>query len=286
MNVGTINDLKITILCDNVISNLHGVGEHGFAAFIETERGNYLFDTGSGLGIMENARIFKKDVGSINALFLSHGHYDHTGGLPQVVEAAGPLDVYGHPAIFDKKFTVSSVDGQDIRRFIGMPHRRFMIESKGASFRLDRQFQEVAEGIYLTGEIPRLTPFETVDPKFAVKRGDLFSHDAVVDDQALVFSTAKGVVVLLGCAHSGIINTLSHVSAMLGTETFFAVIGGTHLGFCSTGQLEESIEALKRLNIGQIGLCHCTGIDAFFRLRNELGNRCFYASVGTSIGTE
>lgn len=283
--MGKVSNLKITILCDNVVSNLHGIGEHGFAAFIETEHGNYLFDTGSGLGIMENARIFKKDIGSIETLFLSHGHYDHTGGLPQVVEAAGPLDIYGHPGIFDKKFTLSEVDGQEVKKFIGMPHRRFMIESKGATFKLQRQFQEVGEGVYFTGEIPRTTAFETIDPKFIVKRGDLFSKDALIDDQALAFRTDRGAVVLLGCAHSGIINTLSYVTAMLGTKTFYAVIGGTHLGFCGTEQLEGSLRALKNLDIEHIGLCHCTGLDAFFHLRNELGNKCFYASVGTSIGT-
>ena len=276
-----LKSLRITVLCENYVGSLAGIGEHGFAAFIETEHGNYLFDTGSGVGILHNARVFKKDLGTISKLFLSHGHYDHTGGLPLVLDVCSPLEILAHPGVFDKKFAITTDKGKEEKRFIGMPHRASFLAARGASFNLSRQFREVAPGLYLTGEIPRLTEFEKENVQFQAKRGDVFRKDIVLDDQALALATDKGLVALLGCAHAGTINTLNHLSQQLGTTRFKAVLGGTHLGFCDEDAREASIKALKAMDIGTIGVAHCTGIAVAHRLMNDFGDRCIYASVGT-----
>ncbi len=273
--------LRLTILCENVVANLRGIGEHGFAVFVETETGTYLFDTGAGIGILRNSLTFSRDLRSVQKVLLSHGHYDHTGGMRDVLGMTGPVEVHGHPAIFDEKYAVERV-GEDMTvRFIGMRERRESLEASGADFRLASSFRDIAKGVYLTGEIPRLSSFETGDKRLAVKKGETYDVDTVPDDGALVVSTEGGLVVLLGCAHAGTVNTLEHVRKHLPDLPIRAVIGGTHWGILPEEAVDLSIKALVDMEIDTVGVCHCTGIAYAARLIRELGERGFYASVGT-----
>ena len=275
--------VRLTVLCDNVVGIVGGIGEHGYAIFIETEGGPYLFDTGSGIGILSNAKLLEKDLRSVQKIFLSHGHYDHTGGLSDVLDFANPVSVYAHPAIFDEKYSVSKKNDRTESRFIGIPQRRALLEAKGAIFQLDMGFREVGEGLFLTGEIPRVTGFEAGEDRLTVKLNDTFTPDTFPDDQALVLSTKKGLIMLLGCSHAGTINTLQYVQSKFKDEPVYAVIGGTHWGFMEEKDFASSIEILKKMNISMIGVSHCTGIPVAHRLMNEFGNHVFYASVGTVI---
>ncbi|MCX7966458.1 MAG: MBL fold metallo-hydrolase [Syntrophorhabdaceae bacterium] len=278
--MGTIKDLRLTILCENVIASLVGIGEHGFAVYIETDYGDYLFDTGSGIGILQNADTFKKDLKKIKKVILSHGHYDHTGGLPQVLSRVGEIDVFCHPSVFDEKYSVTKDKNKIEKKFIGIPQRQLFLEENGARFKFSKVFQEIEKGVYLTGEIPRTNDFEVGDERLCVKSGNNFIKDPLLDDQALVFSTVKGMVVLLGCAHAGIINTLNFIAKKLNVDRFYAVLGGTHLGLVGENQFRRSLEALKDFKIDRIGFSHCTGIEASFILKEKLGLNAFYASVG------
>src|SRR4030042_3152840 len=107
--------IRITILCENLVGKLIGSGEHGFSAFIETDRGNYLFDTGSGHSIVANSLILNKDLRSIKKIFLSHGHYDHTGGLPDVLKLKGKVDVHAHPHVFLDRYKIVKEEGREAR---------------------------------------------------------------------------------------------------------------------------------------------------------------------------
>jgi 7,8-dihydropterin-6-yl-methyl-4-(beta-D-ribofuranosyl)aminobenzene 5'-phosphate synthase len=281
--VKKLDSVKLTVLCDNVVGVIDGIGEHGYAIFIETEGGPYLFDTGSGIGILPNAKLLEKDLRSLQKIFLSHGHYDHTGGLSDVLDFVSSVPVYAHPAIFDEKYSLSKKDDGTEIKFIGIPQRRALLEAKGALFQLGKEFREVGEGVFLTGEIPRVTEFEAVDKRLNIKLNDVFTTDAFPDDQALILSTRKGLVVLLGCSHAGMINTLQYVQSNLKDEPVYAVVGGTHWGFMDEKDFASSIEILKKMDISMIGVSHCTGIPVAHRLINEFGDGAFYASVGTAI---
>jgi 7,8-dihydropterin-6-yl-methyl-4-(beta-D-ribofuranosyl)aminobenzene 5'-phosphate synthase len=276
-------EIRITILCENLVGRLIGSGEHGFSAFIETDQGNYLFDTGSGHSIVSNSLALNKDLRSITKIFLSHGHFDHTGGLPEVLKLKENVDVHAHHHIFLDRIHVIKENGKETKRFVGMPYKKSYLEFFGANFILNKDFMEVEKGMFLTGEVPRKTTFEKPDPRLFSEIDGKMATDIFLDDQSLILDTEKGLVVILGCAHSGTINILNHVVDKTGKENFYAIMGGTHLDFLTPEQLEESIMALNKLEIEKIGVSHCTGMRAAFRLHQEFGDRFFYGCVGSVL---
>jgi 7,8-dihydropterin-6-yl-methyl-4-(beta-D-ribofuranosyl)aminobenzene 5'-phosphate synthase len=274
---------KITVLCENLVGRLVGAGEHGFSAFVETDRGDYLFDTGSGHSVVANSLVLKKDLRTIRRIFLSHGHYDHTGGLPEVLKLKGNVDVHVHPDVFIDRIHIIQEEGEEKKRFVGLPFKKRYLEFLGAHFLYNKDYIEVEKGIFLTGEVPRKTPFEKPDPRLFSEMDGKITQDIFLDDQSLILDTKKGLVVILGCAHSGMINILDHVIDKTGKEKFYAIMGGTHLDFLTPEQLEESIKSLKKMEIERIGISHCTGMRAAFRLHQEFGDRFFYGCVGSVL---
>jgi 7,8-dihydropterin-6-yl-methyl-4-(beta-D-ribofuranosyl)aminobenzene 5'-phosphate synthase len=275
--------IRITVLCENLVGRLVGSGEHGFSAFIETDEGNYLFDTGNGHSVVPNSLVLNKDLKSINKIFLSHGHYDHTGGLPEVLKLKGEVDVRAHPHVFLDRIAVLKENEKETKRFVGIPYKKGYLESLGANFIFNKDFVEVEKGIFLTGEVPRKTSFEKPDPRLFSEIDGKMTQDIFLDDQSLILDTEKGLVVILGCAHAGTINILDHVIDKTGKENFYAIMGGTHLDFLTPEQLEESIKSLKKMEIEKIGVSHCTGLRAAFRLHQEFGERFFYGCVGSVL---
>lgn len=275
--------IRITVLCENSVGDIRGLGEHGFSALIETSEGHYLFDTGGGHTILPNALAFGKDLKGVKKVCLSHGHYDHTGGLPLVLQRTGPIDVYAHPDIFLERIAVFKRGKEEIRRFVGLPYRRVYLEFLGARFVLERGFQDLGRGIFLTGEVPRRTPFEGSDQRLLALKNGEYRIDEFRDDQSIVLDTPKGLVVIFGCAHAGMVNTLRYAMERVGKERIHAILGGTHLGFLTDEQLEASIKTLKELSVEKIGVSHCTGLRAASRLAHEFGDRFFFASVGTVL---
>ncbi len=273
---------KLTILCENSVGHPFGVvGEHGFACFIETQAGNVLFDTGQGIGICGNAAVLGKNLASIQAIAISHGHYDHTGGLPQVLEQTGPVPVYGHPDIFASR---TWSDGT-ATRYIGMRHRREYLESLGAQFNLIRNPVEISDRVHLTGEIARNNDFEKPDPNMTLHPQGAVAvcPDPIADDLSLVVDSKKGLILVLGCAHAGMINIFDHVLETFHQDRIYAVVGGTHLGFAQPAQFDETLKALDRYGIERLGVSHCTGLEKAAELRARLGERFFFGCVGAQL---
>ena len=276
--------IRITILCENSVGvPLPVIGEHGFAAFIESERGTYLFDTGQGFTILQNAQCLKKDLSSIKSIILSHGHYDHTGGLPAVLKPIKYVKVYAHPAIFSQKYALLKTNGNDIQKYIGMKFPQEQYEKQGVQFVFTSSLSKIEEGIYVTGEIRRATAFEKGDPRLLVRNNGNLVPDPLLDDQSLVLKTKHGLVLVLGCAHAGLINTIEYVLEHFKGEKLHALIGGTHLGFLTDNQIDQTIAYLKDYDFSIIGASHCTGLKAAARLFQEFKDQFFFANVGTSF---
>lgn len=273
---------RITILCENSVSRPGElIGEHGFAALVEAPATSVLFDTGQGFGLIRNAQEIGRDLQQISALVLSHGHSDHTGGLPLLLEhLQRPLPVLAHPDLFAERYWRSEFE----QRSIGITLSRPELEARGASFSLTDSFTEICTDLYCSGEVPRYTPFEKGDPHLVIPDGcGGFLMDPLRDDFSVALRTKKGLVILLGCAHAGVVNIVEHFKKMTGEERIYALIGGTHLGPASEIQFQETIAALKRYSISRIGLSHCTGLNRAAQLYQEFPGRCFFATAGTVL---
>ncbi|MEI7671067.1 MAG: MBL fold metallo-hydrolase [Syntrophales bacterium] len=272
--------IKATIVSENCVYHLPGaLAEHGLSIFMETDRGNYLLDTGQGKAIINNAMVLGLDLKTIKGIIMSHHHWDHTGGLGPVLDLKGMVDIYAHPDFFKESYSVTG----NTARYIGVPYPRPLLEAKGARFNFSDEFRQIEPGLWLTGEVPRHTDYELGDGKQMIKSGEGYVKDDLRDDQSVVVETEKGLFIILGCCHSGIINTLSYIVEKMGPRPISAVIGGTHLGPVSNEQREKSIDALKAFDIERLGVSHCTGQNTASRLAVEFGARFFFCNVGTVV---
>ena len=274
-------ELRVTILAENsVVVPFDVIGEHGFSAFVEMEDFNFLFDTGQGKALVNNSIALKKDLNSIDFLYLSHGHYDHTGGMVDLLKIKSPLDVYAHPDMFSERYWFKG----GVQKYIGIQYQKAYLESLGLNFKFHKDFQEIAKNVYSSGEVERNTPFEKIDAEMKVKNenGELV-QDQIWDDYSMAIRTSKGLVVILGCAHAGIVNILNHFIKQTGEKEIYAVLGGTHLGFANDEQIDETIKVLDKYNIQKLGVSHCTGLSVSAKLFGKLKERFFFASVGASL---
>lgn len=271
--------VKATVLCENsVFSNLGAIAEHGWSILLETDQGDFLFDTGQGLALINNARVFKKDLSSVRGIILSHHHCDHTGGLLDALSATGPVDVYSHPGLLKEGYLVRTGT-----KFIGVPFARIALEDKGARFKFNTEFTEIVLGLHITGEVPRITDYEIGDSDVVLKTEDGFVKDPLLDDQSVVIETEKGLFIVLGCSHAGVINIIDYAVKKTGQDRVHAVVGGTHLWTVSTEQQEKTIQAFKDYKIEQLGVSHCTGLKVSMRLAQEFKEKFFFCNVGTIV---
>ncbi len=238
-----------------------------------------IFDAGQTTTAVHNAEVLGLDLEGL-PIVLSHGHYDHTGGLASVLERTGPVPVLAHPDVFASRY---SRRGGALRQ-IGIPFQREGLEELGAKFELSRAPREIVPGLWITGQVPRITDFEGASEDLVVlsEEGEVVV-DPIRDDQALVMVLKRGIFVLLGCAHSGMINTLLFAREVTGVERIVGVAGGTHLGFGGMDKLPRTMEALRALDLEILAPSHCTGFAAASALAAEFPDRFVENSVGTEI---
>jgi 7,8-dihydropterin-6-yl-methyl-4-(beta-D-ribofuranosyl)aminobenzene 5'-phosphate synthase len=274
-------NFKVTTLCENHIG--HGgknlIGEHGLSFYIEAENRRILFDTGQNLAISNNAEVLGIDLSRIETVVLSHGHYDHSSGLKSLLNCNTNFTLHAHPDVFGPKLRG---DGDDYK-YIGIPLEWQDLEQRGIKIQLDKDPVSIAPGITTTGEITLGNDFEAVEPDFYLKNGENYPADTLADDRALILDTEKGLVVLLGCSHRGVVNTLNHVTQITGQSTIHAILGGLHLGKASDEKLANIMDHLHGFGLEKIGVGHCTGPKAFVALANEFKEKVFLNTVGNVI---
>jgi 7,8-dihydropterin-6-yl-methyl-4-(beta-D-ribofuranosyl)aminobenzene 5'-phosphate synthase len=275
-------EVRITILVENTARGCELLGEHGLSFLIELGDRKILFDTGQSNAIIHNAEKLNVDLKKTDAILLSHGHYDHTGGLGDVLELARQVKVYAHPATFDPKFARNS-DGS--ARYIGMSSKTQQMVREQSELVLVEAPTEICDGLFLTGPVPQVTDFEDTGGPF-FKDETCRQPDDLIDDQAAFLETPAGTVVILGCAHSGVINTLRYIQTLTNSRNIHTVIGGMHLISASEDRMNKTIAELLKFDIMRLYPCHCTGFAGIARLWSEFPGRCLSASVGTTIKLE
>ena len=278
--------LRITIVVENsaAISNSSVWSQHGLSIFLELCIGpeimRLLWDTGASSEVMlHNADALNIDLHRLDMICISHGHYDHTGGLMGVLQRRkSRVAILAHPDIFAPK-----LKARPTLKFIGLPFTRAEAEAAGAIFLEARGPVAMAPGLTTTGEVSRIESFEKVEGFWTVKDGQ-YCQDIIPDDQSLVINiSGKGLAVITGCAHSGIINTIRQAQKITGVEKLYAVIGGFHLMDADEGRIEATAKALKELDPAIVRPGHCTGQKAVCRLQEVLGERCRPLAVGDSM---
>jgi 7,8-dihydropterin-6-yl-methyl-4-(beta-D-ribofuranosyl)aminobenzene 5'-phosphate synthase len=271
----------VTTLVENSVaqSGQRLLAEHGLSFYIEAGDRKILFDTGQNLAISNNARVLGIDLSQIDTVVLSHGHYDHSGGLQSILAGNKNFTLHGHPDVFSPK--VKKTNGN--YKYIGIPLEKHDIIDCGISLQLNREPVEIAPGLMTSGEIALANDFEVGEPIFFLKDNETVIPDTLADDQALIMDTAQGLVVLLGCSHRGVINTLQQVVRLKGNGTIHAILGGLHLGKASDEKLAKIIDHLRDFDLDMIGVGHCTGPRAFLALANEFEDRVFLNTVGKVI---
>jgi 7,8-dihydropterin-6-yl-methyl-4-(beta-D-ribofuranosyl)aminobenzene 5'-phosphate synthase len=271
--------VRITTLSENTAQGGF-LGEWGLSILVETESAKVLLDTGLGSSAVHNADLMGIDFSTIDAIVLSHAHGDHTGGLRDVLRRVRKqVQVIAHPDIWIPKYVVQG----EMSRYAGIPFMKDDLESLGASFTLTAKPFRIGDDITTTGEIEMTTDYETIDGRLCVKKGDRMIPDPLADDLALVVKTSEGLVLITGCAHRGIINTIRQTQKLTGGEYIHTIMGGTHLIVASPERIDKTASELKGLGLQRLGVSHCTGFNAFAALAKELKDIFFLNNAGTQI---
>ena len=261
--------MDITCVVDNAVQRSSRFwGEHGLAFLIETEAGRLLFDTGqSGTVLLHNLEVLGVDPATIDALAISHAHYDHTGGLPALLEhirSGTPL--YANHDLFRERF--SRREGE--LRSIGLSLTREELAAR-LMLRLGAAPQEILPGVWTTGEITSRPEPEGSSARHVVREGEAFAPDPYRDDMALLLEMKNRLVLLCGCCHAGLLNTLAHVGHTF-ERPIVAIAGGLHLTSATADHQQRVGKVLVEMeSVQRVYPSHCSGEAAFVSLLLTLG---------------
>ena len=257
--------LDLTLLCDNQLDESHAAtglkAEHGFSAWLQTPDMALLFDTGSGKTLQHNAKRLNIQLNDSQMLVLSHGHYDHTGGIASFYDFGAYCPVLAHPDIVKTRYSCHQdrpvrsigITADSLKKLNELPEKQKQWHSSG---------QMLKPYFGTTGQITRVDPFEDTGGPFFFDSSQK-KVDMLQDDQALWINSTAGLVIVVGCCHSGIVNTIVHLQQLTGITRVAGIIGGLHLLHASAERLQHTANFLQVCSPDFIHLSHCSGKAAY-----------------------
>jgi 7,8-dihydropterin-6-yl-methyl-4-(beta-D-ribofuranosyl)aminobenzene 5'-phosphate synthase len=278
-----VTKLRITIL-STMLADLKGTGEWGFSALVETDSTRILLDVGGRpTTVRDNAAELKVDLSGIQQLVLSHNHFDHTAGLPALRQKFA-----------DGKTLSTTFIGQGFFLRDTIPVGMNLADSlaytaSGGKFQVVGQFTRIGPGVWLTGPVPRKYPEKNYPHNRVIHVATGTKEDNVAEDMSMVIETPKGLVLLTGCGHAGIVNTIDYTLKQFPGQKIVAVIGGMHLLDSPDEQVAWTAGKLKDAGVQYFVGAHCTGINATYQIRQLTGlskTNCLVGSVGMSFDLE
>lgn len=263
-----------------------GIGEWGFAALVEVDGQRILFDTGARPEtVLQNVRELKIDLSDVKDVILSHNHSDHTTGLMTLRREFSKID----PAALSRAhvgkgifWSRPSANGEGNY----MVKVKSEYEATGGAFIEYDGPKEILPGVWLTGPVPRVYPERNWSGSGRVKSPEGLVEDTVPEDMSLVAVTDKGLVVISGCGHAGIVNTMEHARQKIKTAPVYAALGGFHLFALDDEKLNWTAGKLREFGLKHFLGAHCTGIEAVYRIRQQTGldrRSCVVGAVGSSF---
>jgi len=289
-----VSELKITTL-STMLTELRGVGEWGFAALIEADGHTVLFDTGARPDtVLNNARELGIDLSTVDTVILSHNHWDHTGGLVTLRRMLKDKNASAmrQAHVGDGMFLTRVLNAEVLDALPPMPPELLVsaldvrdgYEALGGRFIVHEKPHELHPGMWITGPIPRVHPEKNWTPIMRIKQDDSLIEDTIPEDQALVIQTSVGLVVIAGCGHAGIVNTMEYARSITDGEPIHAVLGGFHLMNATDEHLKWTGAKMREFGVEHLVGTHCTGINAVTRLR-EAGNYDRETAVVGAVGS-
>jgi len=281
-----VKSLRIQILSTMLADE--GIGEWGFAAIVDVDGQRILFDTGARLNtVLENARELKVDLAQVPQVVLSHNHSDHTGGLLTLRKDVQARDDKALARVHVGRGLFWSRPTADGTGESNLPLKtRADYAAAGLTFIEHDGAQQILPGVWLTGPVPRVHPERNWSGKGRVRTPEGLVEDTIPEDQSLVFDTDRGLVILAGCGHAGIVNTVDYARKIVRPAPIHAIVGGLHLYALDDERLNWTADQLKAAGLENLLGAHCTGLEAVYRIRQRAGldrKTAVVGAVGSSF---